>query len=148
MEPEPRLSRGTQRVLRAAVNAMRPRGHGFDHAIDDDVLAEMGRFFPYLPTPLRLGFPVGLRLLEWGGPLLAGKLGRFSTLPVADARLVLERFQHAGGLRASLVLGLRTLTFLAFYQHPAVLASLGVDWQGRAVELTRRRAELLGAEQA
>jgi len=32
---------------------------------------------------------------------------------------------------------------LAFYQHPQVLAHLGIDWQGRAVELTRRRTELL-----
>jgi hypothetical protein len=143
MEPAPALSRGTVRVLRAAVAAMRPRGHGFDQPIDDDVLAEMARYFPSLPAPLRMGFPVGLRLLEYGGPLLAGKRGRFSSLPLADARRVLDAFQHAGGLRASLVLGLRALTFLAFYQHPDVLRAMGVDWQGRAVELTRRRAELL-----
>jgi len=143
MEPAPALSRGTVRVLRAAVAAMRPRGHGFDQPIDDDVLAEMARFFPSLPAPLRMGFPAGLRLLEYGGPLLAGKRGRFSSLPVEDARRVLDAFQHAGGLRASLVLGLRALAFLAFYQHPEVLRAMGVDWQGRAVELTRRRAELL-----
>jgi hypothetical protein len=40
-------------------------------------------------------------------------------------------------------MGLRTLVFLAFYQHPEVLASLDVDWAGRAAILTRRRAELL-----
>ena len=40
-------------------------------------------------------------------------------------------------------LGLRTLVFLAFYQHPDVLASLDIDWAGRADTLVRRRAELL-----
>src|SRR5581483_2304942 len=38
---------------------------------------------------------------------------------------------------------LRPLTFLAFYQHPAVLATLEVDWAGRAAALVARRAELL-----
>src|SRR5579883_1995334 len=41
------------------------------------------------------------------------------------------------------VLGLRALTFLAFYQHPTVLATLEVDWAGRAAALVARRAELL-----
>ena len=64
-------SRGTARILRAAVAAIRPRGHGFDQPIDADVLSEMQRFFVHLPTPMRLGFPVGLRLLEWGPPVFA-----------------------------------------------------------------------------
>ncbi len=136
-------SRGTDRILRAAVAAIRPRGHGFDQPIDDDVLVEMQRFFLHLPTPMRVGFPVGLRLLEWGPPVLARRWTRFSAMPPDEARAYLESFQRAGGLRAAMVLGLRTLVYLAFYQHPRVLADMGVDWQGRATALTRRRAELL-----
>jgi len=138
-------TRGTARILRAAVAAIRPRGHGFDQQIDADVLAEMQRFFVHLPTPMRLGFPVGLRLLEWGPPVFARRMVRFSDMPADEARAYLESFQHAGGLRAAMVLGLRTLVFLAFYQHPRVLADMGIDWQGRAEALTRRRAELLAA---
>ena len=138
-------SRGTARILRAAIAAIRPRGHGFDQPIDDDVLAEMQRFFVHLPTPMRLGFPVGLRLLEWGPPVFARRMVRFSDMPAGEARAYLESFQHAGGPRAAMVLGLRTLVFLAFYQHPRVLADMGIDWQGRAEALTRRRAELLAA---
>jgi hypothetical protein len=92
---------------------------------------------------MRLAFPIGLRLLEWGPPLFARRWTRFSDMPVDDARAYLESFHRAGGLRAAMVLGLRTLVFLAFYQHPQVLADLGIDWQGRAIALTRRRAELL-----
>lgn len=136
-------SPGTVRILRAAVAAIRPRGHGFDQPIDVEVLDEVARFLPHLPTPMRLAFPVGLRLLEYGPPLFARRLTRFSAMPPAEARAYLERFHRAGGLRAAMVLGLRTLVFLAFYQHPAVLADMGIDWQGRAVQLTRRRAELL-----
>jgi hypothetical protein len=92
---------------------------------------------------MRIAFPAGLRLLEYGPPVFARRWVRFSALPTDEARRYLESFQHAGGLRAALVVGLRALVLLAFYQHPQVLAHLGIDWQGRAVELTRRRAELL-----
>lgn len=137
------LSSGSSRVLRAAVAAIRPRGHGFDQPIDDAVLDEMQRYLARLPAPFRLLFPVGLRLLEWVGPALAGRHGRFSQLAPDEGRSVLARFQRLGGPCAGLVLGLRALVFLAFYQHPTVLASLGIDWQGRADMLTRQRALLL-----
>lgn len=135
--------RGTTRILRAALAAIRPRGHGFDQEIDDDVLAEMERFFLYLPTPMRLAFPIGLRLLEYGPPIFLRRFVRFSALPADEARAYLEDFLHAGGPRTALVMGVRALVLLAFYQHPQVLADMGVDWQGRAQMLTARRAELL-----
>ena len=138
-----RSSPGTARILRAAIAAIRPRGHGFDQPVDDDVLEEIQRFIPFLPGPMRIAFPAGLRLLEYGPPLFARRWSRFSALPIDQARAYLEGFQRAGGLRAALVVGLRALGLQAFYQHPQVLAHLGSDWQGRAVELTRRRAELL-----
>ena len=140
-------SRTTIRVLRAAVAAIRPRGHGFDQPIDADVLEEMQQFLPFLPAPMRLAFPVGLRLLEYGPPLFARRWVRFSSMPVDEARAYLKAFQRAGGLRAAMVVGLRALVFLAFYQHPTVLADLDVDWAGRAAVLTRRRAMLLQNEQ-
>lgn len=136
-------SSGSLRILQAAAAAIRPRGHGFDQAIDEAVLAEVQLHLAALPAPFRFAFPIGLRLLEWLGPAFARRRGRFSRLPTADARAVLERFQELGGLCAGLVLGLRALVFLAFYQHPAVLQSLGVDWEGRARDLTARRATLL-----
>jgi hypothetical protein len=69
-------------------------------------------------------------------------------MPRDEATAYLVRFQRGGRLRAALVMGLRALVFLAFYQHPTVLADLGVDWSGRAAVLTRRRAELLQNEAA
>jgi hypothetical protein len=137
------MTGGTVRILRAAVAAIRPRGHGFDQPIDDDVLARVVAFFPYLPPPMRRVFPLGLRLLELGPPIVLGRLARFSGLPPDEARAYLERLHAAGGPLAALVLGLRTLVLLNFYQHPQVLAALEVDWAGRAAVLTRRRAALL-----
>ena len=131
------------RILRAVIAAIRPRGYGFDQPIDDDVLADIQRFFPFLPFPLRVGLPLGLYLVELGPPLFARRLCRFSSMPLAEAQEYLRDFQHAGGVREALMMGLRTLVFLSFYQHPRVLAVLDIDWAGRAEALTRRRAELL-----
>ncbi|MGH7894500.1 MAG: hypothetical protein ACREQL_07520 [Candidatus Binatia bacterium] len=136
-------SPGTVRILRAAVAAIRPRGHGFDQPIDDDVLAAMIGFFPFLPLPMRLGFPIGLRLLELGPPFVVRRIARFSRLPPDEGRVYLERLHAGGGPLAPLVLGLRTLVLLNFYQHPQALAVLEVDWAGRAATLVRRRAALV-----
>ena len=141
-------SRGTLRILRAAVAAIRPRGHGFDQPIDAHVLTEIERFLPHLPVMLRLGLPLGLELVEYGPPLYVRRWQRFSNMKPADAARYLAAWQEAGGLRGPLMLGLRTLVFLAFYQHPDVLAGLGIDWAGRARMLTQRRAELLDDERA
>ena len=131
------------RILRAVIAAIRPRGHGFDQPIDDDVLGDIQRFFPYLPWPLRLGLPLGLWLVELGPPLFARHWCRFTSMAPGEAARYLAAFEHAGGLRSALLKGLRTLVFLAFYEHPQVLASLGIDWAGRADALVLRRAELL-----
>jgi hypothetical protein len=144
----PPLSATTVRVLRAAVAAIRPRGHGFDQPIDDDVLTAVVEFFPFLPTPMRLAFPVGLRLLELSPPVMLRRLVRFSTLPTDEARAYLDRLHAAGGPFGALVLGLRALVMLSFYQHPSVLQALEVDWAGRAKALTQRRAELLEGSSA
>jgi hypothetical protein len=140
--PRP-LSATTVRILRAAVAAIRPRGHGFDQPIDGEVLDAVVAFFPYLPTPMRLAFPIGLRLLEIAPPIVVRRFARFSSLPPHEGRAYLEKLHASGGPFGALVLGLRALVLMNFYQHPQVLAALDVDWAGRATALTRRRGELL-----
>ena len=142
------LSSHQRRILEAVITAIRPRGHGFDQPIDDHVRGEIEGFFPYLPPTLRVGLPLGLYLVEFGPPLFARRWCRFTSMTPEDGCAYLSHWQEAGGLRGALLLGLRTLVFLAFYQHPDVLAVLGVDWAGRAQTLVRRRAGLLADERA
>jgi hypothetical protein len=132
-----------QRILQAVIATIRPRGHGFDQPLDDYVLHQVEGFLPFLPVTLRLGLPLGLELVEFGPPIFARRFTRFTRMAPAEAEAYLARWEEAGGLRGTLLLGLRTLVFLAFYQHPDVLAALGVDWAGRAETLVRRRAALL-----
>jgi hypothetical protein len=137
------LSPAAHRILRAALVAIRPHGHGFDQDIDDDVVAGIEDFFPYLPAPMRLAFPIGLRLLEWAPLLVVRRPTRLSRMDVAEARHYLERALAVGGPLGALVLGVRALVLLNFYQHPAVLETMEVDWAGRRDALVTRRAELL-----
>jgi hypothetical protein len=76
------------------------------------------------------------------------RAARFTSLPADEARAYLEKLHAAGGPFAALVLGLRALILMNFYQHPTVLARLEIDWAGRATALTARRAELLGSTSA
>lgn len=143
------LSPRSVEILRAVVAAIRPRGHGFDQPIDEDVLLEIDRTVPYAPAPLRMTLPLGLRALEWTPLLWGAGATRLTVMRREEALPYLERWL---GSRIApcrvLLLGIRALTFLAFYQHPAVLASMGVDWQGRIAPATRRRAETLERDHA
>jgi hypothetical protein len=131
-------------VLRAVIDALRPRGHGFDQPIDEYVLLEIDRTLPCLPRLMRLGLPLGLRLLEWGPPLLVGRVRRFTALDRQEARAYLQGWLDSRlAARRLLVHGLRALVFLAFYQHPSVLDAMGVRWDRRLIETVGLRAATL-----
>ena len=138
------LSSRSAAILRSVIAIIRPRGHGFDQPIDDDVLAEIDRTVPFMPRPLQLLFPLGLRLLEWGPLVFAARPTRLSRLPREEALALCERWLHSRlkPLRM-LMLGVRALVYLAFFQHPAVVGSMGVRWDVRMAETVRLRAETL-----
>jgi hypothetical protein len=138
------LSPRSAEILRSVIATIRPRGHGFDQPIDDDVLAEVDRTVPFMPRPLRILFPLGLRLLEWGPLLFAARPTRLSRMPREEALALCERWlrSRAGPIRM-LMLGVRALVYLAFFQHPTVLEAMGVRWDRRMAETVRLRAETL-----
>jgi hypothetical protein len=138
------LSPRSAAVLRAVIDALRPRGHGFDQSIDEYVLLEIDHTLPCLPRLMRLGLPLGLRLLEWGPPLLVGRARRLTALDRQEARAYLQGWLDSRlTARRLLVHGLRALVMLAFYQHPSVLDAMGVRWDRRLVETVHLRAATL-----
>jgi len=138
------LSPRAAAILRAVIDAIRPRGHGFDQPIDEHVLAEIDRTLPYLPASTRLGLPLGLHALEWTAPLFTGRAKRFTRMNRAEAQAYLQGCLDSRiKLRHLLVYGLRALVFIAFYQHPSVLAAMGVHWDRRQIETVRLRAQTL-----
>jgi hypothetical protein len=140
-----RQSPRRERILRAVIAAMRPRGHGFDQPIDEDVLTDLTGSLHHLPVAVRRGLALGLYFIEYAPPAYARRWRRFSALTPAEGRQCLAGWEHRHGIRGGLFRGLRTLIFLSFYQHPSVLAHLNVAWEERARMLVRHRAELLHA---
>jgi hypothetical protein len=146
--PPGALALARRQILRAVVAAIRPRGHGFDQPIEDDVAREVEDSIQSLPRLLGFWFEVGLFFIEYGTPLYARRLRRFSRLPPSDGLAILSRWERARGVRMALLRGLRFLIYFAFYQHPQVLAHMEIDWEGRAAMLVTRRAELLAQQDA
>src|SRR6185369_12286864 len=106
--PPQNLSPRSAAILRAVIDALRPRGHGFDQAIDEYVLLEIDRTLPCLPLLTRLSLPVGLRLLEWGPPLFSRRRRRFTALDRQEARTYLQGWLDSRlAPRRFLVFGLR-----------------------------------------
>lgn len=141
--PSTVLGRRSAAVLRKALETVRPRGSGFDHDNDGVVLDAMLSFLPYLPTPTRLAFPLGLVWLEYG-PILSG-FGRirFTRMKGDEAERYLRVWETSKGPRAALFQGVRALALIAFYQQADVLESMEVRWQRRADEQVARRARIL-----
>jgi len=137
------LLRMRTRILRAAIAAMRPRGHGLDQPIDEDVLRDVERFLPHLPARLRMRLGSTLCLMEYGPLIYARRFTRFTRMTPVEGRRYLASWEHARGPRRRLLRSIRDLVFLCFYQHPQVLAALEVGWAERAATLRRLRAELL-----
>ena len=138
------LSPRSAAILRVVIDALRPRGHGFDQPIDEDVLLEIDRTLPCLPTLTRIGLPLGLHALEWTAPIFTGRATRLTGMNRADARAYLLGWLDSRiTLRHMLVFGLRALVFIAFYQHPSVLSAMGVAWDRRMIETVALRADTL-----
>jgi hypothetical protein len=135
-------------TLAHVIASLRPRAGIYDVDVDDAVLATLLRYVPYMATPLRLAFPFGLFLVEFG-PLFAGfGFVRFRSLEPVRARAYMEKLAAGPEPLRLLADGLRALVMIAFYQQREILAALGLDWESRGKELTARRANLLRMEPA
>ncbi len=135
--------RFSQKVLEAAVRAVRPRYGPYDVPVDERVAAACLSFMAYLPPAVRMALPFGLVLLEWSPLLFGFGMRRFSRLDGERATAYWERLLRAPAPLSSMAAGLRALVLLCFYEQPEILSALGVRWRERAEELVERRARLL-----
>lgn len=142
------LVRSVTRTLARVVTVLRPHEGIYDVDVDDRVLAMMLRFVPYMTGPVRIGFPFGLLLVEYGAPLFGYGFVRFRSMDRARAAAYLQRIGRGAEPFRLLFDGLRVLVLVTFYQQPEIMAALDVDWASQAKELTARRAKLMAMEPA
>jgi hypothetical protein len=113
-------------LLRALLHAMIPAGGAFalgakDTPLDHDLWRYFASLHPLGPAGLRLL----LRVVEYG-PLLDGRLRRFSTLPPEEQERTLARWESSRlGPRRQLFASLKLLVTMHFYDYPAAKAATG-----------------------
>ena len=131
------------RTLRSLIDVLSPPPDLFDVPSKDRVLETVLGFVPFLPGPLRFGLPIGLWLFESAPPLFGFGLRRFSSLSQENAARYLRRWEEGRPPLVQIYAAFHSIVLCSFYQQPEVLAALEVGWEARAVELIRRRAQLL-----
>jgi hypothetical protein len=122
------LSPGEWEVLGAVADTVVPRGGAFAlGAADVGLAARIDGFLAEQDPELAGGVRGALWLLEYGAPLLAGRLARFSRLD-ADARSeVFGALPRRFGLARRVFTGLRQLCLFSFYSLPESWPALGYE---------------------
>ena len=125
-------------VLRALVEVVKPRKPGFDPPIEEHMVEFLDNFYSYFPWHLKLLFPLGLYLLEYGTFLFQGSLRPFSRLgPDQRERYVQGWITSRMALRRDLIKGVKGVCLTAFYSHPEVMAHIGYDLPAHIARVNR-----------
>ncbi len=122
------LSRGTERIIKALIETLKPRKPGFDPAAEEFMLQVADDFLGALPSHMKILFPLGLRLLEYGTLIFA-----FSPIPFSRMSLS-KREQYIKGwmdskipLRRDLIKGMKAIALTGYYAFPEVMNHIGYN---------------------
>ena len=116
-----------------------PRSDDFHPDLADYTVEYIDRYVGYFPPHLKMGFPLGLLLLEYGSFLFAGKLKRFSMLaPEEREKYVKGWIDSRWQLRRELIRGVKALVMVAYYSHPEVMEHIGYDIEEHIAEVTAK----------
>jgi len=122
------LPKPARKIARALIEVVKPQKPGFDLPLEDYMLEFLDEFYSHFPVHMKLLFPVGLYLLEFGTFIFERKPRRFSRMSLP------EREQYVKGwvesrlmLRRDLIKGVKGVCLTGFYSHPEVMAHIGYD---------------------
>jgi hypothetical protein len=122
------LAPGEWQVLAAVADTVIPRGGAFPlGAADLGLAARIDALLAAQPAELAAGARGALLLLEYGAPLLAGRLARFSRLGEAERAEVFGSLPGRFGLARRVYSGLRGLCLFAFYAQPESWPAVGYE---------------------
>jgi hypothetical protein len=122
------LAPGEWQVLAAVADTVIPRGGAFSlGAADLDLAARIDALLAAQPAELAGGVRGALLLLEYGAPLLSGRVARFSRLGAVERDEVFGALPGSFGLARRVYAGLRGLCLFAFYVQPESWPGVGYD---------------------
>jgi len=119
---------GQAQVLAAVAEAFVPPGGAFPAGASDvGLVARIDAFLAEADPELAEGLRGGLLLLEWAGPLAAGRFGRFSRLGAGDRAAVIAALPRRLDALRQLYAGLKQLCLFLFYATPGGWQAAGYD---------------------
>ena len=133
------LSNWSRNILRALAEVVMPRDDKFKPDLVDYSVEFIDRYVGYFPVHLRLAFPMGLLLLEFGPIIFQRRFTRFSKLPLDERAKHVEMWVESNmAARRDLIKGVKALVLVAFYSHPQVMDHIGYDIQAHIMAAQAR----------
>lgn len=122
------FSRGTERIIRALIETLKPRKPGFDPQIEDELLKVADDFIGALPSHMKILFPLGLRLLEYGTLIFVPSPIPFSRMSLASREKYIRGWMESKiALRRDLIKGMKAIAMTGYYAHPEVMKHIGYN---------------------
>ncbi len=115
-------------TIKALIEVAKPRKPGFDLPLEDSMFDSLDGFYRYFPFYLKIGFPLGLMLLEFGTFIFMGRLKRFSRMPIEERELYVRSWVESRlPLRRDLIKGVKAICVASFYSNREALLHIGYD---------------------
>ena len=122
------LPKRARRIVRALIEVVKPRKPGFDPPLEDYMLEFLDNFYSYFPFHLRIGFPLGLYLLEYGTFIFHAWSRPFSKLSLPEREHYVKGWINSRfAIRRDLIKGVKGVCLTAFYSHPDAMKHIGYD---------------------
>lgn len=137
------LGKTSRAIVASLAGAVLPK-EGQDKETIDHVVKHVDGFVPFMPTLMRIGFPIGLLLIQWGTLVTLFALKPFTLLGDRVSQRYLRRWAESPfALFRALAQGVRGLILSAYYAQPDVYRTLGYKPEEYIEQCKAQRALLM-----
>lgn len=134
---ENHLPSRARKILSSLIRVVKPKKPGFDPAIEDFMLDFLDDFYAFFPWHLKLGFPLGLYLLEYGAVVMKGPSPFTSMKPEKQEEYVRDWINSSVPVKRDLIKGVKGVCLTAYYSHPEVMKHIGYDLEEHLERVNR-----------
>lgn len=117
-----------RRIVRELIEVVKPRKPDFDLPVEDEMLEFLDTYYSYFPFHMKLLFPMGLILLEYGTFIFKGWSRPFSKLSMGEKEAYIHSWVNSSlMLRRDLIKGVKGICLTAYYSLPPIMEHIGYD---------------------